>query len=93
MGVFSYILRCKVEGIFYKNLADFFRTIGMTTSMFNAYKSKHRCKNIIEIFQKMQKDCVPAYYHMEYGLLTYTQTQEMHISSKERKKMLYKSKR
>lgn len=88
--VFSYIPRCKVEGIFYKNLADFSRTIGMTTSMFNAYKFKHHCKNIIETFQKMQKDYIPAYYHAEYGLLTYTQTQEMHISSKERKEMLYK---
>lgn len=86
--MFSFIPRCKIEGVFYKKLSDFSRTIGMTDAPITTYKSKHNCYDLIETLQKMQKDRIPA-YRTEYGLLTYTQAWKMHYSYEEIKALPY----
>ena len=66
--VFAYIPRCKIEGVFYKRLTNFSKMIGMSAALFNTYKSKHNCRDIIETLQKIQKDRIPT-YQTECGLI------------------------
>ena len=46
--VFAFIPRLKVQGTFYKSLADFAAVIGMTRGQIDAYKSRHHYKNMIK---------------------------------------------
>ncbi len=82
--IFSYIPRCKIAGKFYKRLSDLTRSIGMPESQINSYKSRHRCRDLIETLRQMQKDYIPV-YKTGYGLLSYTQVRAMHYSYEEMK--------
>ena len=73
--VFAFIPRLKVQGTFYKSLADFAAVIGMTRGQIDAYKSRHHYKNMIEALQAMQRDRIPA-YKTEYGLLSYSEARK-----------------
>ena len=86
--IFSYIPRCKIEGVFYKRLSNFSNVIGMPEAQITTYKTRHHCCDLIETLQKMQKDYIPA-YKTEYGLLSYTQAQQMHYSYEEIKGFPY----
>lgn len=58
--IFSYIPRCKIEGVFYKRLSHFSNATGMPEAQITTYKSKHHCHDLIETLQKMQKDYMTA---------------------------------
>ena len=85
---FTYIPRCKIEGVFYKHLSSFARTVGMTAMQIESYRSRHNCQNLIETLYMMQRDRIPG-YQTEYGLFTYSQIKRAGYSGTEQKRMPY----
>lgn len=86
--VFAFIPRLKVQGTFYKSLADFAAVIGMTRGQIDAYKSRHHYKNMIEALQAMQRDRIPA-YKTEYGLLSYSEARKRRYTYAQIEKLEY----
>lgn len=86
--VFAFVPRLKVQGTFYKSLADFASAVGMTRGQIDTYKSRHHHKNMIEALQKMQKDRIPA-YKTDYGLLPYHEARKKKYTSKQLEKLEY----
>ncbi len=86
--VFAFIPRLKVQGTFYKSLADFAAVIGMTRGQIDAYKSRHHYKNMIKALQAMQRDRIPA-YKTEYGLLSYSEARKRRYTYAQIEKLEY----